>query len=115
MHIPIYRPFSDNLEVLYSSFLQADKARKDAQSESQENADRLKDLHDQFNSLNIEKRRIEGDLMSLQSELKDFEDEVRAAQEKASKAESEVPHLISFTSSTLRHIKAIFYFINTKQ
>ena len=79
----------------YIIILQADKARKDAQSESQENADRLKDLQDQFNSLNIEKRRIEGDLMSLQSELKDIEDEVRAAQERASKAESEVLHLIS--------------------
>ena len=76
--------------MLSLSLLQADKARKDAQSESQENADRLKDLQDQFNSLSLEKRRIEGDLMSLQSEVKDLEDEVRAAEEKASKAESEV-------------------------
>ena len=86
------------------SYLQADKARRDAQSESQENADRLKDLQDHFNSLSIEKRRIEGDLMSLQSEVKDLEDEVRTAEEKAIKAESEVRFIFSIISLFVKQL-----------
>lgn len=87
--------------IIFAQF-QADKARKDAQNESQENADRARDLQEQFNSINLEKRRIEGDLMSLQSELKDLEEEVRTAEERAVKAESEVQFLIKETTVALQ-------------
>ena len=71
----------------------------------------MKDLQDHFNSLNIEKRRIEGDLMSLQSELKDLEDEVRSAEERAGKAESEVQLVHSNHISCYRKRRPILPFM----
>ena len=40
--------------------------------------------------MTLEKRRIEGDLLALQSELKDMEGDWKAAEDRANKAESEV-------------------------
>ena len=74
-------------------FSQAERARKLAENERNENSDRLHELAQQVQALQNAKRKVEGDFHSLQEEIDELDNEARAAEDRANKALAEVNNL----------------------
>ena len=74
---------------------QAERARKLAQNEKAENADRVVELQAMYNNVSNAKRKAEGDYHALQEEVEELENEAKAAEEKAQRAMAEVARLMS--------------------
>ena len=74
---------------------QAERARKLAQNEKAENADRVAELQAMYNNVSNAKRKAEGDYHALQEEVEELENEAKAAEEKAQRAMAEVARLMS--------------------
>ena len=70
--------------------LQADRARRAADQERSEATDRVNELGNQVNGLQQSKRKLDGQVNTMQEELDDAENEAKAADERAKKAAAEV-------------------------
>ena len=78
---------------------QADRARKLAENEKTENADRVAELQAMYNNVLNAKRKAEGDYHALQEEIEELENEAKAGEEKGQRAMAEVARLIGELNS----------------
>ena len=78
---------------------QADRARKLAENEKTENADRVAELQAMYNNVLNAKRKAEGDHHALQEEIEELENEAKAGEEKGQRAMAEVARLIGELNS----------------
>ena len=78
---------------------QSDRARKLAENEKTENADRVVELQAMYNNVSNAKRKAEGDYHALQEEIEELENEAKAGEEKAQRAMAEVARLIGELNS----------------
>ena len=78
---------------------QSDRARKLAENEKAENADRVAELQTMYNNVSNAKRKAEGDYHALQEEIEELENEAKAGEEKAQRAMAEVARLIGELNS----------------
>lgn len=69
---------------------QAERARKLAENEKNEQADRVGELQSMYNNIAGQKRKAEGDYHALQEEIEELENEAKASEEKAARAMAEV-------------------------
>merc|ERR1712136_622376 len=72
----------------------AERARKAAEGEKVETADRLAELQAMYNNAANGKRKAENDFHALQEEVEELENEAKAAEDKAARAMAEVARLI---------------------
>ena len=78
---------------------QADRARKLAENEKTENADRVAELQAMYSNVLNAKRKAEGDYHALQEEIEELENEAKAGEEKGQRAMAEVARLIGELNS----------------
>jgi myosin heavy subunit len=80
-------------EEAYAAAEQGDRARRQAEAESQDARETANELSAQAASLNSIKRKLEGELQALHSELDDSINEAKAADERANKAATDASRL----------------------
>lgn len=73
--------------------MQAERARKNAETELGETSQRLTEVQLQITVLTNDKRRLEGDIAAMQSDLDDALNAQRAAEERADRLAAEVNRL----------------------
>ena len=78
-----------------SLHFQAERSRKLAENERNENAERVAELQNQIQSLLNAKRKVEGDFHAMQEEVEVLENEARSAEDRANKSLAEVRYLFS--------------------
>lgn len=78
------------IEELRSAADQAERGRKMAENELLENAERCNLLHTQNTALINQKRKLEGELQTMQNEVEECVQEQRNAEDKAKKAITDV-------------------------
>uniref|UniRef100_A0A7M5X456 Myosin heavy chain n=1 Tax=Clytia hemisphaerica TaxID=252671 RepID=A0A7M5X456_9CNID len=78
---------------------QADRARKLADNEKSEFADRAAELQSMYNNIANAKRKAEGDYHALQEEIEELENEAKSGEEKAARAMAEVARLMAELNS----------------
>lgn len=81
------------LKRQYNIILQAERARKNAETELGETSQRLTEVQLQITVLTNDKRRLEGDIAAMQSDLDDALNAQRAAEERADRLAAEVNRL----------------------
>merc|ERR1711868_337868 len=84
---------AQELDELKMAYEQIERARKLAENERSENADRVHELQAQCQSLQNAKRKTEGEFHSMQEEIEELENEARAAEDRANKALAEVARI----------------------
>ena len=81
------------LEELRTALEQAERARKAADSELVEASERVSELQTMNSSLSSAKRKLEGDIGAMASDLDDMNEELRSAEEKAKSSMADAARL----------------------
>ncbi|XP_067938044.1 myosin heavy chain, striated muscle-like isoform X3 [Watersipora subatra] len=95
--------FNGEIEEMRTLLEQAERGRKSAESELLEAADRVNELSASNAHSNAQKRKLEGDLASLNSDLEDASNELRAAEDRAKKAAQDAARLAEELRSEQDH------------
>lgn len=84
---------SAELEEVRTSLEQSERARRQAQSDQAEAMERLSELQSSTTGFAATKRKLEADLMAMQSDLEEAANEIRAKDEQSKKAMSDAARL----------------------
>ena len=94
-----------------SALEQADRARKAAENDLHDAADRISELGSSNANLNALKRKLDGDLSSLQADLDEAIAELKNSEERVKKASADAARL----AEELRQEKVYFILLNNKK
>ncbi len=92
------------LEEIRSGLEQAERSRKAAEHDLHDAADRIGDLSTSNANLNAQKRKIENDVVAMQSDLDEAISELKSSEERVKKASSDAARL----AEELRHEQVCF-------
>ncbi|KAK4317168.1 hypothetical protein Pmani_011731 [Petrolisthes manimaculis] len=91
------------LEESRSLLEQSDRGRRQADSDLVEANDQLSGLSDQYNTLTLAKRKLEGEMQTLQADLDEMLNEAKNSEEKAKKAMVDAARLADELRSEQEH------------
>lgn len=94
-------------EEIRSALETSERGRKSTENELIETADRVNELAANLQSVGSQKRKLEGDIGAMQSDLEEMSNEVRGADEKAKKAIMDAQRLADEVRSEKDHSTSI--------
>jgi predicted nucleic acid-binding Zn-ribbon protein len=92
------------LEEIRANLEQAERARKAAENDLHDAADRISDLGTSNANLNAQKRKLENDVVAMQSDLDEAISELKNSEERVKKASADAARL----AEELRHEQVCF-------